>query len=40
MKIGKAEMLVTNLPDKNECVIHIKKLKAKIKSWINGKKIS
>ena len=30
MKIGKAEMLVTNLPDKNKCVIHIKNLKQKL----------
>ena len=40
MKIEKVEKLVTNLHDKTECVIHIKKFKASIKSWINFEKSS
>ena len=38
MKIGKSEMLVTNLPDKNECVIHIKNLKQKLNHGLMVKK--
>ena len=38
MKIGKSEMLVTNLPDKNECVIHIKNLKKKLNHGLMVKK--
>ena len=39
-KFKKVEKLVTNLYDKNEYVIHIKKIKTGIKSWINFEKIS
>ena len=39
-KLKKVEKLVTNLYDKNEYVIHIKKIKTGIKSWINFEKIS
>ena len=38
MKIEKVEKLVANLLDKTEYAIHIKKLKASIKSWISFKK--
>ena len=38
MKIEKIEKLVTNLYDKNECTIDIKKFKTRIKSWINFEK--
>ena len=38
MKIEKVEKLVVNLHDKTEYVIHIKKCKTSIKSWISFKK--
>ena len=40
MKIVKVEKLVTNLHDKTEYVIHIKKFKASIKSRSNFEKSS
>ena len=40
MKIEKFGKLVTNLHDKIEYVIHIKKIKTIIKSWISFEKIS
>ena len=40
MKIEKFEKLVANLHDKTEYVIHIKKFKASIKSWISFLKSS
>ena len=39
MKIEKVKILVANLHDKTEYVIHIKKFKAGIKSWISFGKI-
>ena len=39
-KFKKLQKLVTNLYDKNKYVIHIKKVKTGIKSWINFEKIS
>ena len=38
MKTENDGKLVANLHDKPEYVIHIKKLKASIKSWINFEK--
>ena len=40
MKIEKVENLVANFDDKTKYLIHIKKFKTSIKSWINFKKRS
>ena len=34
MEHGKVEKLVTNLPDKNECVAPIRNLKQALKHWL------
>ena len=40
MKVEKVEKLITNLHGKTEYVIHIKKNKISIQSWITFEKIS
>ena len=40
MMIEKVEKFVVNLHDKTECVIHTKKIKTSIKSWISFEKSS